>query len=397
MDRLIATNSVPFASADTAPASGTPQYATNGNPATGVAATEFPAYAWNMLQDEIYNVIIAAGLTPNRNAWNQLLTALQTMLQTQTNTAFTTGGTAPAFTLTPTTPLTALTANQRFRVNFNAAGTTGSNTLNVSGLGAVALKQFGPGGALVNGVVPAAGFLTDIEYNGTVWVILDPIPTGTLINVQTFTATGAFTYTPTPGATTAIADVQAGGGQGGGSAACTASQNSFGTGAHSGSRAVVRFSLSGVGTIAGTVGAGGSTSGAGAAGQTGGTSSLGTLASCPGGPGGGVLGPTTGAFIGGNSSTLPSPTIGSVLETIYAQSGNPGQYAICIAVGTAISGAGGISPGYSGGILGGAGTGPGNPGYQIGMGGSGAFTAASGAAQVGGAGTHGQVTIYEYA
>jgi hypothetical protein len=81
MDRIIAVNSVPFASADTAPATGTPQYGTSGNPATNTPATVFPAYAWNAIQDEILNVILGAGLTPNRNAWNQLLAAIQLLLQ----------------------------------------------------------------------------------------------------------------------------------------------------------------------------------------------------------------------------------------------------------------------------------------------------------------------------
>lgn len=80
MDRLIASNSVPLAQADTAPPTGTPQYATDGNPATNVPATLWPAYAFNALQDEIYNVIVAAGLTPNRNTWNQLLAAIESLV-----------------------------------------------------------------------------------------------------------------------------------------------------------------------------------------------------------------------------------------------------------------------------------------------------------------------------
>ena len=86
MDRLIASNSVPLAQADTAPTTGTPQYATDGNPATNVPATLWPAYAFNTLQDEIYNVIVGAGLTPDRTKWNQLLLAIQTLI----------AGTAPA-------------------------------------------------------------------------------------------------------------------------------------------------------------------------------------------------------------------------------------------------------------------------------------------------------------
>ena len=44
-----------------------------------------------------------------------------TDLQVQLTTAFTTGGTATAFTLTPAPAITANAANQRFRVKFNAA------------------------------------------------------------------------------------------------------------------------------------------------------------------------------------------------------------------------------------------------------------------------------------
>lgn len=219
--------------------------------------------------------------------------------------------------------------------------------------------------------------------------------TGRLLNIQVFSASG--TYTPTAGAKTAIVDAQGAGGQGGGSAACSSSQNSFGTGGHSGSRAIVKISLTGVNSVAVTVGAGGSNGTAGNAGQTGATSSFGTYASCPGGAGGGVLGPTTGSFIGGNSSALPSPTISGVLQTILSQQGNSGQPAICIAVGTALSGAGGISPAYSGSVTGLNGTGTGSTGGQLGAGGSGAFSAASAAAQIGGSGQNGYVLVYEYA
>lgn len=89
--------------------------------------------------------------------------------------AFTTAGTAPAYTLTPTIPLTAYTANQRFRVKFNAAGTTGSNTLNISGLGAVTLGQFDSAGSLLPANV-TSGMVADVEYNGSVMIVLDPLP-----------------------------------------------------------------------------------------------------------------------------------------------------------------------------------------------------------------------------
>jgi hypothetical protein len=100
-----------------------------------------------------------------------------TDLQTQSATAFTTAGTAPNFTLTPTLALTAYAANQRFRVKFNAAGTTGSNTLNVSGLGAKNLKQYDSTGAKQSADV-TSGMLCDVEYDGTDMVVLMPLPPG---------------------------------------------------------------------------------------------------------------------------------------------------------------------------------------------------------------------------
>lgn len=79
MNRLKATNSVAFANRDIAPVSGTPQYATSGNPVGPVPPTIWPAYAWNMIQDEILAVILAAGLTPDDTNWAQLLQAIQTL------------------------------------------------------------------------------------------------------------------------------------------------------------------------------------------------------------------------------------------------------------------------------------------------------------------------------
>ncbi|CAN7312829.1 hypothetical protein LJR029_005481 [Caballeronia sp. LjRoot29] len=219
--------------------------------------------------------------------------------------------------------------------------------------------------------------------------------TGRLLNTQVFPSTG--TYTPTPGATFAIVDVQGSGGQGGGSNAATSTTVSFGTGGHSGPRAVVKISLAGITTVPVTVGVGGSTGAAAAAGQAGGTTSFGTYVSCPGGPGGNVLGPTAGPLFSGNTSALPSASVSGVLQTILAQSGNAGPPSVCISAGAAGSGAGGISPGYGGGVTISGGTGPGNPGQQFGQGGSGAFTATSGAAQIGGAGLHGYVIVWEFA
>lgn len=75
MDRLISNHTVPLAKADRAPKKvidPTPQYATDGDPATGVPATYLTAAHYNSLMDEIVNAIEAGGLNPEKDDWGQL-------------------------------------------------------------------------------------------------------------------------------------------------------------------------------------------------------------------------------------------------------------------------------------------------------------------------------------
>lgn len=98
-------------------------------------------------------------------------------IQTQAGTAFTTGGTAPAYTLAPTPAITAYANNQRFNVTFASAGTTGSNSINVNGLGAVPLRQFAADGTLVSAII-TAGMNSDVQIvgAGTYALLLDSLP-----------------------------------------------------------------------------------------------------------------------------------------------------------------------------------------------------------------------------
>lgn len=79
MDRLVAANTVPFGSHDTAPTTGTPGMATDGNAQLGIPPTIFPAWSWNMLEEEMRNVVVAGGATPDRSNWTQLLLALRSL------------------------------------------------------------------------------------------------------------------------------------------------------------------------------------------------------------------------------------------------------------------------------------------------------------------------------
>jgi hypothetical protein len=62
-----------------AAAIGTPGYGTNGDPAAGQESSIFGADEFNPIQEELLSIILAAGLTPNRNDWSQVLAALRAM------------------------------------------------------------------------------------------------------------------------------------------------------------------------------------------------------------------------------------------------------------------------------------------------------------------------------
>jgi hypothetical protein len=81
MERLIAPNSVNLSNADIEPSSGTPQYATAGSPG-GLPPTVFPAYAWNMVQEELMAILAAASITPTKNNWGQVIAAIQALITT---------------------------------------------------------------------------------------------------------------------------------------------------------------------------------------------------------------------------------------------------------------------------------------------------------------------------
>lgn len=122
-------------------------------------------------------------------------------IQVQLATAFTTGGTSTAFTLTPTPAITANTANQRFRIKFNAAAGT-TPTLAVSGQAALNLKYKDSAGtkqAITSTQVPI-NWVSDVENDGTDWVVLDVPPSAAasetvagLLEIATAAEAQAFT------------------------------------------------------------------------------------------------------------------------------------------------------------------------------------------------------------
>lgn len=104
---------------------------------------------------------------------SQFFDAFLKLKQDQAGIAFSTTGASAALLLTPIPAITAYSANQRFRVKFGFAS-TGSDTLNVSGLGAKSIKQYSGTGSKVPAIFYSSQ-LVDIEYDGTDFVILNPL------------------------------------------------------------------------------------------------------------------------------------------------------------------------------------------------------------------------------
>ena len=96
------------------------------------------------------------------------------------------GGTANTLTLAPSPAISAYAAGQRF--SFLASATnTGAATVNVSGLGAKDIDY--PDGTLMTGREITVNGIYDIEYNGTVFILMNSSQTSGL---QTFTPGVAF-------------------------------------------------------------------------------------------------------------------------------------------------------------------------------------------------------------
>ena len=87
MELIIGTGTVVAASRDTMPATGTPGWATDGDPAASIPATDFPASHYNMLVAEVVQVILGAGLTLDRTNWGQLLTAINALIAVAGNSS----------------------------------------------------------------------------------------------------------------------------------------------------------------------------------------------------------------------------------------------------------------------------------------------------------------------
>ncbi|MDP9893225.1 hypothetical protein J2W32_001470 [Variovorax boronicumulans] len=122
---------------------GTPGFFTEGNPALGQAATYVRASWLNALQQELLNILTAAGVTPSKTTYNQLLTSLNTLYKGR---------------LLRTLVYTRIAGVQNVSINGAAPTTTGAGTY-VPGAGAtfILAEAQGGGNAAAGASLPTAG------------------------------------------------------------------------------------------------------------------------------------------------------------------------------------------------------------------------------------------------
>lgn len=109
--------------------------------------------------------------------------------QVQLVTAFSTSGTSGTLAVVTSPLYGSLVNNQRMRLKFNAAS-TGTDTLNRDGTGAILLKQYDSTGAKVPAVF-TSNQLSDVEYDGAHYVILDALPPVSSAQIQSISASVA--------------------------------------------------------------------------------------------------------------------------------------------------------------------------------------------------------------
>lgn len=324
-------------------AAGTAGFFTDGNPATGVAATIVPAEWLNAVMMELVNVVVAGGLTPTKNVFDQVAKAIKAMGKQRVILNDT--GTTNAYTAVNAPSLLVGTWTDGIAQSVKIANAnTGASTYAPDGLAAIPIYGLGLQ-PLQGGELRAGGVATMVRYTiagvnsgNPVCVLLDCFGGAqqiapaiaanhaaqlsqagfqnqavyrrnggvqqVSINGAAFTSTGATTF-PAPPSGRARVRLWGGGGGGGASSGGTGALGGGG-----GAGGYNEFIATGLATATAiTVGAGGTAGTAGpTAGGQGGSSSFGAIGSAFGGTGGqaitGAGGAAGGVGAGGSGGAL---------------------------------------------------------------------------------------------
>jgi len=167
----------------------TNKYPTIGDSGTGIPATTADAYWAYMLVEEIYNLLVDAGITPSISNLAQLKEAVDAKISAATGTlaiedssaiqnqkfsyAADTGA-ADAYVITLSPAPSAYAAGQRFAFKATNTNTT-TSTINVNSLGVKTIKKDGGANSLISGDI-VANQIVELEYDGTNFQMVSPFP-----------------------------------------------------------------------------------------------------------------------------------------------------------------------------------------------------------------------------
>ncbi|MBG0879439.1 hypothetical protein H0X90_21855 [Burkholderia sp. 9775_39] len=172
-DQTTAVTSLPVPAA-----AGTPGYFTGGNPATGQAATILDADWLNMVQEELCNLVVAAGLTLSKTTYSQILAAIHVLGSRATVLADV--GSANAYAAENPTPMPILPETSGVvQVVQIAHANTGASTYAPDGLASAPIVTLGGaqlrGGELAtDGVARLVSFISPLVNGGALcWVLIE--------------------------------------------------------------------------------------------------------------------------------------------------------------------------------------------------------------------------------
>lgn len=169
-------NSTAVSALPTPAALGTAGYFTDGSAGAGEPATILPADFMNMLMLELTNVVTAAGLTPSKTTYNQLLAAIKAIGIGQVTGVVgdarnlkcvqTTAGTSLTYTADQIIAATALNGLPYLLPSFNQ--TLNGSTTGIGGLdtGALAASSFYSVYAALNPTIGTQGIFAQLEPSG---------------------------------------------------------------------------------------------------------------------------------------------------------------------------------------------------------------------------------------
>lgn len=173
-------------------AGGTPGFFRSGDAVAAIPPT-VPGQDWfNMMQEEVANVILAAGLTLDAEVDTQLRDSIMALIASALATSWpgvaTAGadGTVDAITAA-FSPVITLADRKLVTVVAAGANTSTAPTFAPNGLAAHPITKAG-GQALAAGNIPRAGFVAVLQYNlaNTRWELLNPVEAAATTTLEQF-------------------------------------------------------------------------------------------------------------------------------------------------------------------------------------------------------------------